>query len=136
MNKPKFICFKKNVESFSYSLFPKILKFTRPSLRLVVLKEILTIYFFLRIIDYGTKVKFQDLFPVLWNPLYLISSQATKSQLDWGRLKLYQVWNKKESVKKRKTRIKRIRVLQIALKNGENENFAWENFNHSMLLSC
>ena len=30
----------------------------------------------------------------------------------------------------------RIRVFQVALKGGENKNVAWENFDHSMLLSC
>ena len=39
--------------------------------------------------------EFTDLFPLIWNPLYLISSQATKSHLEWGQLK-----NIKGSVKK------------------------------------
>ena len=34
---------------------PKILKFTTPSLRLVVLVKIVTSLYFLRIIDYGIK---------------------------------------------------------------------------------
>ena len=32
-----------------------------------------------------------DLFQLIWNPLYLISSQVTKSQLEWGQLKFYKV---------------------------------------------
>ena len=36
-------------------------------------------------------------------------------------------------MKKRKTSIKRSRIFQIVLKGGENRNFAWENFDHSML---
>ena len=34
---------------------------------------------------------------------------------------------------KRKASIKRSRISQIVLKGGENRNFAWENFDHSML---
>ena len=35
-------------------------------------------------------------------------------------------------MKKRKTSIKRSRIFQIVLKGGENRNFAWDNFDHSM----
>ena len=28
-----------------------------------------------------------DLFPLVWNPLYLVISQATKTQLKWGQLR-------------------------------------------------
>ena len=28
-----------------------------------------------------------DLFRLIWNPLYLIISQAMKTQLEWGQLK-------------------------------------------------
>ena len=79
------------------------------------------------------------MFPLIWNPLYLISPQATKSQLEWSQLKFYKVWNKKRSVKKRKTSNNRSRVFEIALegwrewKGGGNGNFSWESFNHSML---
>ena len=44
-------------------------------------------------------------------------------------------------MKKRKTSINRSRVFEIALegerewKNGGNENFGWESFDYSMLLS-
>ena len=37
-------------------------------------------------------------------------------------------------MKKRKTSIKRSRVFKIALKGGDNENVAWEKFDHSMFL--
>ena len=45
-----------------------------------------------------------DLFPLIWNPVSLISSQAIKCQLDWGQLKFYKVWNQKMSVKKEKNK--------------------------------
>ena len=32
-----------------------------------------------------------DLFPLIWNPLYLNDPQATKSHLEWDQLKLYKV---------------------------------------------
>ena len=58
--------------------------------------------------DYGIeKGVSYDLFPRIWNPLYLISSPATKSQLDWSHLKFHKFLNKTGSVKKRKTSIKR-----------------------------
>ena len=114
-SKPKFNCFKKNSQFFSYSLLPKILKLTMPSLRLVVVVKIVTSFYFLRVIDYGIKKEVPyDIFPPIWNSLYLVSSQATKSQTKWGQLKFCKVWNKKGSVKKRKTSIKRTRVFQIA----------------------
>ena len=53
--------------------------------------------------------EFHDLFTLIWNPLYLISPQATKSQL-WCQLKFYKVGNKKGSVQKRKTSNNRRRV--------------------------
>ena len=114
-NKTKFNCFKK-MSIFSYSLLPKILNFRRSSLRLVFLiKIVYTSFYSLRIIDYGV---LYVLFPLIWNPLYLISPQATKSQLEWGQLKFYKVWNKKGSVKKRKTGINRSKVFKIALEGG------------------
>ena len=70
------------------------------------------------------------------NPLYLISSQVTKSQLEWDQLTFYKVRNKKRECEKRKTSIKEGRVFQTALKGGENTDFAWENFDYSMPLSC
>ena len=36
LSKPKFNCFKKNIQYFSYSLLPKISKFKRLSLRLLL----------------------------------------------------------------------------------------------------
>ena len=42
---------------------------------------------------------------------------------------------KKGNNKKIKTSIKRNMVLQIVLKGGRNSNFAWGNFDHSLLLS-
>ena len=39
---------------------------------------------------------------------------------------------KKRIVKKRKTRIRRSRVFQIALKGGQNENVTWENSDYSV----
>ena len=45
-NKKKRKCFKKNVESFSYSLIPQILKFTKSSSRLVVLIKFLISFCF------------------------------------------------------------------------------------------
>ena len=42
----KYNCFKKNGQSFSYSLIPQISKFTRTSLRLVVvIKFVISLYF-------------------------------------------------------------------------------------------
>ena len=62
-----------------------------PSLRLVVVVKIVTIFYLLRIIDYGiiTEVPY-DIFPLIWNSLYLVSSQATKSQTK-DQLKFYNV---------------------------------------------
>ena len=51
-----------------------------------------------------------------------------------GSIGIYKVFNKKGSVKKRKTSIKRSGIFEIALKGGENRNFAGENFDHSVLL--
>ena len=31
------------------------------------------------------------LFTLIWNPLYLTSTQATKSQLEWSQLKIYKI---------------------------------------------
>ena len=46
----------------------------------------------LRIITYGIKQGVSpDLFPLIWNPLNFISTQATKYQLGWGQLKFYKV---------------------------------------------
>ena len=67
-----------------------------------------------------------DLFPLIWNPLCLISLQATKSLLEEGQLKFHKISNKKGSVKKNKTSIKRRRVFKIALKDGGNRKFASE----------
>ena len=39
-------------------------------------------------------------------------------------------------MKKRKATIKRSKVFQIALKGEGNGNFAWECFDHSLLLPC
>ena len=39
-------------------------------------------------------------------------------------------------MKKRKTILREVEFFKIALEGGENGNFAWENFDHSMLLSC
>ena len=64
----------------------------------------------------------------------MISTYVIKSQLEWSQLKFYKVGNKKGSVKKRKTSIKRSRVFQIALKGGDNTNVAWEISDHPMLL--
>ena len=36
----------------------------------------------------------------------------------------------------RKTSIRRDRVFQVVLKDVEKINFSWENFVHSILLSC
>ena len=41
-----------------------------------------------------------DLFPLIWNLLYLITSQAKKFQLEWGQLKIYKAWNKKREREK------------------------------------
>ena len=141
--KTKFTCFKKFIV-FSYLLLPKVLKFRRSSLRLVFLMKIVYNQFLLlknyRLWHWIRS--FVWLLPLISNPLYLISPQATKSQLEWSQLKFYKVWNKKGSVKKRKTSNNRSRVFEIALeggrewKGGGNGNFAWESFNHSMLLSC
>lgn len=38
-------------------------------------------------------------------------------------------------MKKSKTSIKSCRILQIALKEVENENFAWGNFDPSIFVS-
>lgn len=43
-------------------------------------------------------------------------------------MKFYKVWDKVRSMKKSKTSIKWCRILQIALKEVENGNFAWGNF--------
>ena len=59
------------------------------------------------------------LLPLIWNPLYLIISEAMKSKLEYGQLKFYKIWNKKVSGKKRKASVKRGRVFLIALKGGE-----------------
>ena len=73
----------------------------------------------------------------------MISTQTTKSQLEWSQLKVYKAGNKKGSVKKRKTsNNNRSRVFEIALEGGRewkaggNRNFAWESFNDPMLFSC
>ena len=92
---------------------------------------------FLRI-EWGVS---SGLFLLVLNPLYLISPQATESQLEWGQVKLYTAWSKKGSSKKIKTSIKKNRFLQIALEMEVedfhlNGNFAWENFNHSMPFPC
>ena len=72
-------------------MLPKILKLTMPSLRLVVVVKIVTIFYLLRIIDYGIiKEVPYDIFPLIWNSLYLVSSQATKSQTK-DQLKFYNV---------------------------------------------
>ena len=119
--KQKFNCFKK-MSSFSYSLFPKILKLRRSSLRLVFLIKIyVTSFYFLRIIDYGIEwgVSY-DLFPLIWNPLYLIGPQSYKFPIEWSQLKFYKVWNKNGSVK-RKTSNNRTRVFEIALEGGNGK---------------
>ena len=72
-------------------MLPKILKLTMPSLRLVVVVKIVTSFYLLRIIDYGIiKEVPYDIFSLIWNSLYLVSSQATKSQTK-DQLKFYNV---------------------------------------------
>ena len=130
-------CFKE-MSIFSYSLLPKILKLRRSSLRLLFLIKIVYKQFLLLKNWRGS----YDLFSLIWNLLYLISPQAKIFQLERIQLKFYKVWNKKGSVKKRKTRINRSRVLKIALeggrewKGGGNGSFPWESFDYSMLLLC
>ena len=66
----------------------------------------------------------------------MISSKVMKSQLELGQLNFINFEIKKGTGKKRRIGIKRNRLFQIALKGaGGNGNFAWVNFNHSMLLS-
>ena len=97
-----------------------MLKFRRSSLRLVFLINIVYNQFLLlknyRLWHWIRS--FVWLLPLISNPLYLISPQATKSQLEWSQLKFYKVWNKKGSVKKRKTSNNRSRVFKIALEGG------------------
>ena len=38
-----------------------------------------------------------DLFQLIWNPLYSIISQATKTQLEWGQLKKNRECEKEEN---------------------------------------
>ena len=130
---------------FSSSLLPKISKLRRSSLRLVFLIKIVYNKFLL-IKNYRLwhwiRSFIYNLFPLNWNPLYLISPQSDKFPIGVGSVEIFKVWNKKGSVKKRKTSNNRSRVFEIALeggrewKGGGNRNFAWESFNHSMLLSC
>ena len=71
------------------------------------------------------KESHSDFLSLIWNPLYVIISQATKTQLKWGQLKK----NKTETSKKSS------RVFLITLKGGGSGNVAWENFDYPMLLS-
>ena len=72
---------------FSYSLLLKILKFRRWSLRLVFLIKIVHNQFLL-LKNYRIWYWIRSfVFPLIWNLLYLISPQATKSQLQWSQLK-------------------------------------------------
>ena len=40
---------------------------------------------------------YSDLLPLIWNPLYLIISQATKIQLEWSQLKCKREYEKEEN---------------------------------------
>ena len=55
---------------------------------------------------------------------------------EWCQLKFDKVWNKKGSVKKKKTTRRRSRIFQVSLKGEDDKNFPWENFDRSMFLSC
>ena len=68
-------------------------------------------------------------------PLYLISWQATKFQLEWSQVKFHKICDKKREWKKEENKHKKRQGLK-EYKGAENKNFAWENFNHSMLLTC
>ena len=62
---------------------------------------IMIVFYFLRIIDYGIELGVSyDLFPLIWNPLYLVNPQATKSQLEWSQFKFYKVSNEKRDCEK------------------------------------
>ena len=75
VSKAKFNCFEK-MSIFSYSLLPKILKLRRSSLKLVFLIEIVYNQFLL-LKNFTSYVSY-DLFPLIWNSLYLISRQSHK----------------------------------------------------------
>ena len=62
---------------------------------------------FLRIIVYSIKkgVTF-GLFPLIWNPLYLIRSQTTKLQLEWGQVNFTKFEIKMGVVKRRRKAIR------------------------------
>ena len=138
---------KHKISIFSYSLLPKILKLRRSSLRLVFLIKILynqflllknyRLWHWIRILMRINHI----LFSLIWNSLYLISPQSHKFPIGVESVKFYKVWNKKGSVKKKKTTNNRSRVFVTSLervrewKGGGNGNFSWESFNHSMLLS-
>ena len=65
------------------------------------MSQLSTLKFVLRSIVYDIKSAGKsDLFPLIWNLLYLITSQAKKFQLEWGQLKIYKVWNKKREREK------------------------------------
>ena len=111
---------------FSYSLLLKMLKFRRSSLRLVfpikiVYNQVLLLKKF-RLRDWIWSFIWFVPTNLIWNPIYLIISQAIKSQLKWGQLKFYEVWNEKGSVKKRKTSNNRSRVFEIALEGRREWN--------------
>ena len=78
------------------------------------------------------------MFPLIWNPLYLISSQGIKPQLEWCQLKFCNVkFEIKKGVRKRgKQALREAGSLEIELKFGGYGTFALANFDHSMLLSC
>ena len=75
VSKTKFNCFYK-MSIFSYSQLPKILKLWRSSLRLVFLIKIVCNQFLL-LKNFTSSVLF-DLFPLIWDLLYLISPQSHK----------------------------------------------------------
>ena len=111
---------------FSYSLLLKMLKFRRSNLRLVfpikiVYNQVLLLKKF-RLRDWIWSFIWFVPTNLIWNPIYLIISQAIKSQLKWGQLKFYEVWNEKGSVKKRKTSNNRSRVFEIALEGRREWN--------------
>ena len=117
---------------FSYSLLLKMLKFRRSSLRLVfpikiVYNQVLLLKKF-RLRDWIWSFIWFVPTNLIWNPIYLIISQAIKSQLKWGQLKFYEVWNEKGSVKKRKTSNNRSRVFEIGRIEGMEKWREWKFF--------
>ena len=77
-----------------------------------------------------------DLFSLVWNVHYMWLAGKPRSP-NWSGVS----WNfikikiKKGVQKKRKTSMRRRRVFQVALEDGQNINFALEIFDHSMVVS-